>query len=104
VIFRSAFVRFFNDYAPNFNRPNSPLTSWHDACFLAKRRRTGGFVGRSDMRARSMIWTILAVAIAAGWCPHLQSLAAAQEQANTAADSSGLADAHSKGPDAKFLK
>jgi hypothetical protein len=53
------------------------------------------------MRARLMIWAILAVAMAAGWCPRLQSLAAAQEQANAVADLSGPADAQSKGADAQ---
>jgi hypothetical protein len=53
------------------------------------------------MRARLLIWTILAVAIAAAWCPPLQALAAAQEQANAAADSPGPSDAKSKTVDAQ---
>ncbi len=53
------------------------------------------------MRARLLIWTILAAAIPAGWCPHLQNLAAAQDQANAMAELSSSADAQSKGADAK---
>jgi hypothetical protein len=53
------------------------------------------------MRARLLISTILAVAIAAGWCPQLQSPAAAQEQASAGHDSSSSADAQSKGADAQ---
>jgi hypothetical protein len=53
------------------------------------------------MRARLLIWTILAAAIPAGWCPHLQNLAAAQDQANAVAKLSRSADAQSKGTDAK---
>jgi hypothetical protein len=53
------------------------------------------------MRARLLIWTILAAAIPAGWCPRLQNLAAAQDQANAVAELSSSADAQSKGADAK---
>jgi hypothetical protein len=53
------------------------------------------------MRARLLIWTILAAAIPAGWSPHLQNLAAAQDQANAVAELSSSADAQSKGTDAK---
>jgi hypothetical protein len=51
------------------------------------------------MRARLSIWTVLAVAIAAGWCPQVQSLATAQEQAKAAVDLLGPADAKSKSAD-----
>jgi hypothetical protein len=53
------------------------------------------------MHARLLIWTILAVAIVGAWCPHLQSLAAAQEQANAGPGSSSSADAQSKGANAQ---
>jgi hypothetical protein len=56
------------------------------------------------MRARLLISTILAVAIAAGWCPQLQNLAAAQELADAATNSSGPADAQGKGADAQAPK
>jgi hypothetical protein len=53
------------------------------------------------MRARLLIWSLLAVVILAGWCPHLQNLAAAQDQANAVAELSSSADPQSKGADAK---
>jgi hypothetical protein len=53
------------------------------------------------MRARLLIWTTLAAAIPAGWCPHLQNLAAAQDQANAVAELSSSADPQSKDADAK---
>lgn len=49
------------------------------------------------MRARLLRWTIFAVATAAGWCPQLRSLAAAQEQTNARPDSSSSADTQGKG-------
>jgi hypothetical protein len=53
------------------------------------------------MRARLLSWTIVAVAIASGWHPRSQSLAAGQERANASPDSQRPADARSKGANAQ---
>jgi hypothetical protein len=53
------------------------------------------------MRARLLSWTIVAAAIASGWHPQSQSLAAAQERATASPDSQRPADAQSKGANAQ---